>query len=180
MTDLQIRFIPQAELTPKLQQDIDLLDKLAFADEGIDDDPEFSSIQWASPDWMALGFLNDELVTQLCLPKREIRVGDEKVWVAGIGGMATHPDHQHRGYGSTLLKATEAFMRDEMRVPFGLLICAYETRPFYELARWQFAADRLYFTQDNQRRTLTTCVMVLSLEKHVWRAGEIDLCGLPW
>jgi len=180
MTDLQIRFIPQAELTPKLQQDIDLLDKLAFADDGIDDDPEFSSIHWASPDWMGLGFVNEELVTQLCLPKREIIVGNEKVWVAGIGGMATHPDHQHIGYGSALLRMTESFMRDEMHVPFGLLICAYETRPFYELARWQFAADMLYYSQDNQRRTLNTCVMILPLEKHAWRAGEIDLCGLPW
>ena len=180
MIELQVRFTPQAELTPKLQQDIDLLDKLAFAGEDIDDDPEFSSIQWASPDWMALGFLNGELVTQLCLPKREIRVGNEKIWVAGIGGMATHPDHQHKGYGSTLLRATEAFMRAEMQVPFGLLICAYETRPFYELARWQFAADKLYYSQDNQRRTLNTCVMVLPLENRAWRTGEIDLCGSPW
>jgi GNAT superfamily N-acetyltransferase len=180
MENINISFLPEKDILSEVRQQIDALDHLAFAGDTIDDDPEFSSIQWASPDWMALGFLNDELITQLCLPKREIRVGNEKVWVAGIGGMATHPDNQHRGYGSALLKATETFMRDEMRVPFGLLICAYETRPFYELARWQFAADRLYFTQDNQRRTLTTCVMVLSLEKHVWRAGEIDLCGLPW
>ncbi len=114
------------------------------------------------------------------LPKREIRVDDERVWVAGIGGMATHPDHQHKGYGSALLRATESFMRAEMHVPFGLLICDYETRPFYELARWQFAADRLYYIQDNQRRTLTTCIMILMLENHAWRAGEIDLCGSPW
>lgn len=180
MTDLQIRFIPRVELTSKLEQDIDSLDKLAFAGDDIDDDPEFSSIRWASPDWMGLGFLNEELVTQLCLPKRDIMVGDEKVWVAGIGGMATHPDHQHKGHGSALLRATEAFMRDEMQVPFGLLICAYETRPFYELARWQFAGDRLYYTQDNQRRILNTCVMILPLTNHAWRAGEIDLCGSPW
>jgi GNAT superfamily N-acetyltransferase len=180
MTDLQIRFIPQADLSARLQQDIDTLDKIAFAGDGIDDDPEFSSIRWASPDWMGLGFIHDELVTQLCLPKREIMVGDEKVWVAGIGGMATHPGYQHRGYGSALLRATEAFMRDTMQVPFGLLICADETRPFYELARWEFTADMLTYIQDNQRRILNTCVMILPLENHAWRAGAIDLCGSPW
>ena len=68
--DLNIRFILQANITSELQNDIDTLDKLAFADDGIDDDPEFASIQWSSPDWMGLGFLNGELVTQLCLPKR--------------------------------------------------------------------------------------------------------------
>ncbi len=180
MTNLQIRFMPQADITSELQQEIDALDKLAFADNGIDDDPEFTSIQWSSPDWMALGFLNDELITQLCLPKREIIVGAEKVWVAGIGGMATHPNRQHKGYGSALLQATETFMRDEMRVPFGLLICAYEMRPFYELARWQFATDLLYYQQDHQRKILHTSVMILELNNQTWRAAEIDLCGSPW
>jgi len=180
MTDLQIRFIPHAELTPELQNKIDALDKLAFAGDTIDDDPEFSKIQWASPDWMALGFLNGELVTQLCLPKREIMVDDEKIWVAGIGGMATHPDHQHKGYGSALLAATESFMRDELHVPFGLLICADSTRPFYEFSRWQFAADLLYYQQDYRRWSLRTSVMILPLINQTWPVGEIDLCGLPW
>jgi len=180
MTDLNIRFIPELEITSELQREIDLLDKLAFADDGMDDDPEFSSIHWSSPDWMALGYLHDDLVTQLCLPRREISVGFEKIWVAGIGGMATHPNHQHKGYGSALLGATESFMRNEMSVQFGLLICADQTRPFYELAGWQFAADHLYFTQENQRRSLDTCVMILPLTNQAWHTGEIDLCGLPW
>ena len=47
--DLNIRFMPQADITSELQQEIDALDKLAFADDGIDDDPEFSNINWAMP-----------------------------------------------------------------------------------------------------------------------------------
>jgi GNAT superfamily N-acetyltransferase len=180
MTDLNFRFIPHAELTPELRDGIDALDHIAFAGDGVDDDPELSSIQWTTPNWMALGFLNEELVTQLCLPKREIKVGAEMVWAAGVGGMATHPKYQHKRYGSALLAATESFVRDQLRVPFGLLICADETRPFYELARWQFAADVLYFWQEGQRRKLKTCVMVLPLEGRAWPAGEIDLCGAPW
>lgn len=180
MTALQIRFVPHAEVEPALQSEIEALDKLAFADDGIDDDPEFASIQWSEPDWMGLGFLNSQLVTQVCLPKREIAVGGEKVWVAGIGGMATHPDFQRKGYGLALLKAAEIFMRDELRVPFGLLICDVSVRPFYEPARWQFVADALYYEQDNQRRILNTCVMILSIMDRNWLSGEIDLCGLPW
>ena len=180
MTNLHIRFVPHKDVSPELQNEIDALDKLAFADDGIDDDPEFSSIRWAAPDWMALGFLNEELVTQLSMPKREIVVGSEKVWVAGIGGMATHPAHQHKGYGSALLEATEPFMRDEIRVPFGLLICADETQRFYELVRWQRAANVLYHQQDNQKRILHTSVMILPLTGRNWFSGEIDLCGSPW
>ena len=180
MNPLQIKFLHVDQISAELNREIDSLDHLAFAGDDDHQDPEFSSIHWASPDWMALGFLHGELVTQLCLPKREIMVGSEKVWVAGIGGMATHPSHQHKGYGSALLGATEIFMRDEMRVPFGLLICADATRPFYELARWQFADNVLYFWQENQRRAMKTCVMSLSLEDRTWPSGEIDLCGSPW
>ena len=180
MTDLQIKILPVSEISSELNRQIDLLDHLAFADDDIDNDPEFSSIIWASPDWMALGFLNGELVTQLCMPKREIMAGSEKVWVTGVGGMATNPKHQHKGYGSVLLKAAETFMRDELQVPFGLLVCADETQPFYKLARWQYVADSLIYQQDNQRKRLHTSVLILQLENHTWPTGEIDLCGSPW
>ena len=180
MTDLQIRFIPQADIKPELQREIDALDHLAFDEEDHDADPEFSSIQWATSDWMGLCLLQGKIVTQLGIPKREIAVGLEKVWVAGIGGMATQPDFQHQGFGSALLKATETFMREDLRVPFGLLICADHTRPFYERSRWQFAADFLYYHQTNQRINLRTCVMIIQLTDRAWSAGEIDLCGPPW
>ncbi len=180
MTDLDIRFIPRADLKPELQHEIDELDHLAFGDIVFEEDPDFPPIQWAAPDWMALGFLQGQLVTQLCIPEREILVGNEQIRVAGLGGMATHPEFQHRGWGSALLAATESFMRDTIQVPFGLLICADELRPFYELSRWQFAGNVLYFRQDGQRRIVNPCVMILQLMDRLWSPGEIDLCGLLW
>lgn len=180
MNNLRVRFIYHQEISPELRIEIEELDRLAFAGDDIDSDPEFASIQWATPDWMALGFLHEELVTQLSMPKREIMVGSERVWVAGIGGMATHPNHHHKGYGSALLKATEIFMRDELQFPFGLLICADETQPFYELAHWEHVTDLLYYHQDDQRRKMRTSVMTLQLKNQAWPAGEIDLCGAPW
>lgn len=178
MTYLDIRFLPQADLKPELRHEYDELDRLAFG--SLTEDHEFSSIQWATPDWMGFGFLQGQLVTQLCIPKREIRVGNEKIWVAGLGGMATHPDFQHLGLGSALLAATERFMRDTILVPFGLLICAEGTCPFYERSNWQIAANFLHFRQEQQSRLLRTCVMILPLTDRLWPAGEIDLCGLPW
>jgi GNAT superfamily N-acetyltransferase len=180
MTDLDIGFIPHAEIRPELQKECDALDHLAFGDIVFEEDPDFPPIQWAIPDWMALGFLQGQLVTQLCIPKREIMVGSEKIWVAGLGGMATHPEYQRRGLGSKLLAATDSFMRDTIQVPFGLLICADETARFYQLSRWQVADNHLYFIQDHQRRRMDPCVMILPLTDRTWPGGEIDLCGLPW
>jgi nodulation protein A len=180
MTGLQIRFITDSELTPDLRKEIDALDKLAFAGESADAHPELAGITWASHDWMALGFLGNEIVTQLSLPKRGISVGAEKICVAGVGGVATHPKFQHKGYASALLGATQIFMRDTIRVPFGLLICAGKLQRFYERAGWQFAAEVLYFSQEHQQRALHTCVMILPLANQAWPTGEIDLCGSPW
>jgi GNAT superfamily N-acetyltransferase len=179
MTHLKIEFIPETEINARLNEQIDALDHLAFVGEN-HDDPEFANIQWSSHHWMALGWLDGELVSQACLLKREVSAGAERVWVAGVGGVATHPQWQRKGLASQLMRAATTFMRDEIRVPFGLLICADETRPLYEKTGWQFAADHLTFTQDRRRRALRTCVMVLQLDDPTWPSGEIDLCGLPW
>jgi predicted acetyltransferase len=144
-------------------------------------DPEFDSIDWSTPhEWNALGWLDGELVSQLCLLKREIIVGGEKVWVAGIGGVATHPQWQRKGLASQLMRATADFIRQKMDVLFGLLICAEETRSFYEKLGWQKVADELIFIQNNARKTLKTCVMILKITADPFPGGMIDLRGLPW
>jgi GNAT superfamily N-acetyltransferase len=177
--DLEIVFLLETEISPELNRAIDALDQLAFSSDG-HDDPEFNSIEWASHEWNALGQMDGELVSQLCLLKREITVGGERVWVAGIGGVATHPQWQKRGLASQLMRATQEYIRQEMDVPFGLLICADGTRPFYEKLSWQTVADELIFIQNGKRKTLKTCVMVLNIAGKPFPQGIIDLCGLPW
>ena len=71
-------------------------------------------------------------------------------------------------------------MREKMDAPFGLLVCADERRSFYGRIAWKQIADELFFTQDGQRRSLKTSVMILPLAEQAWLPGEIDLCGLPW
>lgn len=179
MTELDIRFVPQSEVTPELDRRINALDHAAFPSDS-HDDPEFASIIWSSHEWMALGFVDDLLVTQFCLLTRQILVGGQPLLVAGIGGVATHPDMRRRGLASRLMRAAEPFMRAEMRVPFGLLICADETQPLYAGCGWQTVASSLIYVQNDSRRVLKTCVMMLPLADQPWPAGEIDLCGAPW
>lgn len=176
--DLQIEIIHVDQIPAGLDKQIDALDHLAFSGEI--HDPDFNSIQWASHNWMALGHLHGELVTQLCLLKREIIVGGENVWVAGIGGVATHPNWQRRGFASELMKCSADYIQKEIAVPFGLLICAGETQPVYARCGWQTIAKSLTFVQDSRSRNLETCVMILSLTGQPWPSGEIDLRGLPW
>jgi GNAT superfamily N-acetyltransferase len=179
---LKVEFIHVSQIPPELDRAIEALDQLAFA--GDDDgppDPEFGPIDWSTPhEWNALGWLDGQLVSQLCLLRREILVGEERVWVAGIGGVATHPQWQHKGLASQLLRATADFIRAEIHTPFGVLLCAEATRPFYEKAGWQLAAAELFFTQNGARRTMKTCVMVMNFTEKAFPEGMIDLCGLVW
>jgi GNAT superfamily N-acetyltransferase len=173
---LQIEFVRASQVSPDDQKTIDRLDHMAFAGEDADEVPN----EWADSDWMVLGRVDGEIVTQLGLLKREILVGDEPVIVGGVGGVATQPAWQRRGLSTELLRAAAQFMQTELNVPFGLLNCANESQPFYARLGWKTIATELWFTENKKRRLMQTPVMILLLSNHVWPQGEIALCGLPW
>jgi predicted acetyltransferase len=103
MIRLKTRFLVFSKMPPGVAEEVEALDRLAFANQ--DDD---STIHWAEPEWMALGFLNDRLASQVCLHKREILVGEEPVRVAGVGGVATHPAFLRRGFASQVLRGCDS------------------------------------------------------------------------
>jgi GNAT superfamily N-acetyltransferase len=173
---LQVEFIRSSQVPPAIQENINRLDQLAFAGENTGAEAN----EWAASDWMVLGRLGGEIVTQLGLLKREIRVGAVSIPVGGVGGVATLPAWQRRGLSSSLMGAAAQFMQVKFNVPFGLLVCADETRPFYAKLGWKKVATELWFTGNGKRQPLQTTVMILPLSKQEWPVGEIDLCGLPW
>jgi predicted acetyltransferase len=177
---LQIKFLAEEQLSEEIKKQINDLDHEAFSTVDQDKDEEFAKIEWASNEWMALGFVNDQLVTQLCLLKRKINVGEGSIIVAGIGGVATTTQWLKQGFSSMLLQSAADFMRNEMKVPFGLLICDDKVQQFYTKNGWQKIAESLWFTQENQRHPLKSCVMIIPLANQKWPMGEIDLNGLPW
>jgi len=173
---LQIEFIRSSQISPDDQQTIDRLDHLAFAGKVAEDDPN----EWAESDWMVLGRIDGEIVTQLGLLKRKIRAGAVLLPVGGVGGVATHPAWQRRGLSTALLRAAAPFIQTELKVSFGLLNCANESQPFYARLGWKTVAAELWFMENKKRRLLQTPVMILPLSTHEWPQGEIDLGGLPW
>ena len=183
MTQPTFQILAKADVSPELDRQMEKLFQLAFNEEEIDQgrDPAASSLEdGLRHQWFALGWVDSELVTQLALLTREITVGSQKVWVVGVGGVATHPTWRHQGFASGLLRLTEDFVRKEINVPFGLLVCAPETRPLYERAGWRYVADELYFQQNDMRRRMQTPVMIFPFSQQDWPVGEIDLCGSSW
>jgi predicted acetyltransferase len=174
--------LTRPEVTPELDRQMEQLYQIAFhEDEKNEPEPDASNVEGNYPlNWFVLGRVGSELVTQLLLLTREIRVGDQKIQVVGIGGVGTHPKWRHRGYASALLSVAEEFIRKEIKVPFGLLVCAPATRPLYERAGWRYVADHLLFEEAGQQQTMDACVMILPLAQNDWPIGEINLCGSSW
>ena len=177
---LAFKFILDHEFSEELKKQIEELDHEAFFAASQNENDELANIEWATSDTMALGFLQDRLVTQLCLLKRDITVGGITLSVAGVGGVATRSQWQKQGFSSALLQRSKVFMQNEIKVPFGLLICASELENFYSHNGWQLVANSLWYSQESGRHNLKSPVMVLPLGDQTWPKGEIDLCGYPW
>jgi GNAT superfamily N-acetyltransferase len=175
---LRLEFLAAGKIPQTEHQEIDELDHIAY--QSVAELEGAGSIAWASSQWMGLGRLEDQLIVQLGCLQRKIRVAGTPIRVAGIGGVATHPDFQQRGYASQLMHATAEFIHQELQIPFGLLICDGRPCQLYQKLGWLRVADYLIYQQNGLRLKLNTSVMVLNLMDRLFPAGEIDLCGVPW
>lgn len=110
----------------------------------------------------------------------EVSVGDRRVRVAGIGGVATNGDMHGRGYAQKCMRHAEKYMCEELNVEFGLLFCLDRLKPFYERQNWQLIHEPVEFEQPSGKMLSPLNVMVLPCTERTWPAGAVDLCSLPW
>ena len=139
-----------------------------------------SSFRWAAPQWHVLASIDGALAASARLFERGIAVAGQSMHVGGVGGVMTLPEWRHRGLASLTLRRAAAFMRDELKVEFALLLCRDAVAPVYARLGWQFVAGPTTFDQPSGRATYPRRTMVLTLGKVSWPHGPIDLCGLPW
>jgi GNAT superfamily N-acetyltransferase len=93
-----------------------------------------SSFRWAAPQWHVLASIDGALAASARLFKRGIAVAGQSMHVGGVGGVMTLPEWRHRGLASLTLRRAAAFMRDELKVEFALLLCRDAVAPVY--ASW--------------------------------------------
>jgi GNAT superfamily N-acetyltransferase len=170
---LQIIVRHSENLTESESREIEEVDHLAFT--GPPDD-----VDWSSPEWFVVGKLAGRVISIIGILKRAIRIGETSLEVGGVGGVATHPDYQRRGYGSALLQRAAVFMRADLNVDFGLLVCDQDMVPFYGNLDWQTVQDEMVFDFRGSKRTFQGITMLLPLGGRSWPRGTIDLCGTPW
>jgi predicted acetyltransferase len=135
---------------------------------------------WAPPDWAVMVWEDEDMVSNIHIIERTVNVGSEPVKLGGIGNIATKVEWRKRGYASTALEVALDFLKDPLRVDFGLMIATDQMISRYQKIGWKVVAHTLLIDQPAGKTTLNYPVMVLPVCKQIWPKGQIDLCGLPW
>lgn len=138
--------------------------------------------EWARGDWKAIVWEGEAWVSTLKLLKRVINVGGKPVTVGGIGGVMTLPEWRDRGYASDGMKAAADFIRDDLKAPFGLLICNAHRVHFYQSLGWKVVDAPTTIAQSTGKRLFSDIMIVMTCActERSWPSGPIDLCGPPW
>ncbi len=136
--------------------------------------------KWAQPDWAVMVWEDEDMVSNVHIIERTVRVGNESVKLGGIGNIATKVEWRKRGYATTALKVALDFLLDPLKVDFGLMIATEQMVARYEKGGWKKVAHSLLIDQPAGKANLNYPVMVLPVCKQNWPDGPIDLCGLPW
>ena len=177
---LQITFEVADSLSKEQREEIDAVDHLAFSMEGGDDE----SIEWAmSSTWFVLGRLGGRLVSLIGVLDRTIQVAGQNLAIGGIGGVATHPDFQRRGFAAMLLQAAKEEMlrrSSSHSYDFAMLFCDLKKATYYAKQGYYLIHNPIYILQSAGRVLFEEYQMVLPLSGKPWPEGDVDVNGPPW
>ena len=135
---------------------------------------------WATSDYRVLIWEGDELACSVEILERLARVGEQAVRLGGISGVATWPAYRRRGLARRAMQAAMDFLRLELKVEHGLLICGPHLIPFYQGLGWQVVPGPLVYGQPSGKGSFLDVIMIWPCRGQAWPAGVIDVCGLPW
>jgi GNAT superfamily N-acetyltransferase len=141
---------------------------------------DLESEQFSAVDWYILVSHDDHWVSMLEIVERVATVGGQPVNLGGIGSVTTLPAWRGHGFSSAALRTAATFMREELGVHFGLLLCMETVVPFYERLGWRVVEAPLVYDQPSGKLTSDQVTMILPCGESEWPKGPIDLCGLPW
>jgi aminoglycoside 2'-N-acetyltransferase I len=148
---------------------------LAAEDDG-------GGITWVEKnDWHVLVLEDDRVVSHVGIVERTVTVEGQPLRVGGIGAVATMPKMQGRGLASAAMRHAGEYLREALKVDFGLLVCGPKVEPLYARLGWKMISSPVLVDQPGGKKVnLPGVIMILPCVKQDWPEGTIDLCGLPW
>ncbi|PTA67879.1 GNAT family N-acetyltransferase [Deinococcus arcticus] len=174
---------PRASITPELERGLRALLQAAY--------PQWADFWagtsfWGSePEWhLWLAGPGGSPMAQLGFGRRAAEVGGQAVMLAGVGGVATHPDWQGRGLGRQLLGELAAVLHTQALTDFAFLQCREEVAPFYERGGFTRVQGPAHYLDPDEDRWVTNAgpTLILPVRRALsdWPPGTVHLRGLPW
>jgi aminoglycoside 2'-N-acetyltransferase I len=175
--ELEIMVRKITDLNPREQEEMSLIDHLAFYEEDGDND---WWQDWSPSEICFLGKEEGKIVSNVGLITREVLVNGEPIMIGGIGGVMTRPDRQYRGYAAKLLEEAREFMLADPIYQFGMLFCEPKRAHFYSKAGYVTKTNPVFVRRDGKRKAFPDHFMVLELRGEPFPKGDVDCMGLPW
>jgi predicted acetyltransferase len=141
---------------------------------------DISQWSWFEDDYRLLVRVKDRIVAQVSIIERTCLVNGLPVKVGGVGGVGTLPNWRGQGLASLAMKQTADFMKNQLKVEYGVLFCANEMVPYYQRLGWRLVDAPLVFEQHHTKMQCDCPVMYLPCQKPYWPAGDVDVCGTLW
>lgn len=136
--------------------------------------------RWRSADYYVLLNRDGQPAGRLGVLDSKVSIANQIIRVGGIGGVATKPEFRHRGVASAMLSRASEFMKSDLGVDFGFLLCRHEVSPVYAKMGWIVVPGPTTFACGGVAATYPNDTMILPLAEKRWPSDAIDMLGLPW
>jgi GNAT superfamily N-acetyltransferase len=141
---------------------------------------ESLGLSWRPKDVHFLLYSNGRTVSHVGILKHVVTVNGETVTVAGLGGVVTLPEAQHKGFARRLVQHAMTFIQRDWVVDAGLLFCRPQMVRYYEALGWQVVEGTVLIEQPNGEIASPLTVMVRPFGRKQWPSGTVELRSLPW
>jgi aminoglycoside 2'-N-acetyltransferase I len=141
---------------------------------------DISQWTWSQDDYRLLVRIDNRILSHVAIIERTCLVNEHPVKVGGVGGVGTHPEWRGQGLASLAMRQTAEFMKNQLKVEYGVLFCANEMVPYYQRLGWRMIDAPVTFEEHGVRMQCDCPVMYLPCVKPYWPAGNVDVCGTLW
>ncbi len=178
---MQVILKPRSEMAQTEIEEFWNLEDIVYPN-GFDGPAELKGVRWADPAWdICVRDDTGRLISHAGILERDALLDGKPVRIAGIAEMLTHPEFRRQGYGAAALREAAAFMRDELRTPFALLVCPLSAIPFYAALGWQrFNGTVVAEVDGGMDAFAESAWMLLPVTTEAPVDGVLDLQGIPW
>ena len=177
---MKVEFVATEDFSDRQQTGLDRLRAVVYPPEVLATLPS-RFFTWAKPQWSVLLWEDDEVVSRVGLLVRDVFHNGLPNRIGGIGGVATHPASQGKGYASQAMREAAKRFHNDLSVAYALLFCRPGLVEFYKRLDWKPFEGKVFVEQLHGKIEFSANdALVLDIKEDAPLDGVLDLNGLPW